>query len=238
MISELGPYLILLGAIWVASIGVPIPEDIALLTGGVACYYGKAHLAIMIPLALFAVLSGDVFIFYLGRRWASNLLEHRMVRWLAKPEQVETLRSHFRNHELKTVFVARFLPGLRAVVFLIAGATKMRMGRFLTANGSAAMISVPTLVVVGYVFGHSFDRVKQEVREIEHVIVFVLGGAVAVWLLWHFYSRAARAREASRLVQVAEGKPTVPNAGRAASEPGGKASEPSDGAADSTMERA
>ena len=235
MLSEFGPYLILLGAIWVASIGVPIPEDIALLTGGVACYYGKAHVAIMIPLALFAVLSGDLFIFYLGRRWASNLLEHRMVRWLAKPEQVETLRSHFRSHELKTVFIARFLPGLRALVFLIAGATKMRLGRFLAANGSAALISVPTLVVVGYVFGHSFDRVKQEVREIEHVIVFALGGAVAVWLLWHFYSRAAKAREASRLVQVAEGKGAAPTSGRSATEPLDRASAelPADSKADS-----
>ena len=80
MFSGMGPYLALLVAIWIASMGVPIPEDIALLGGGLACYLDKAEIVPMILVGMFAVLSGDLFIFYLGHRWASNLLEHRMTR--------------------------------------------------------------------------------------------------------------------------------------------------------------
>jgi membrane protein DedA with SNARE-associated domain len=193
--------LALLGAIWIASVGVPIPEDIALLGGGLACYLGKAEIAPMILMGMFAVLSGDLFIFYLGHRWASNLLEHRMSRKLATPERVAKLRVKFHEHQLKTIFLGRFLPGVRALVFLTAGAMKISVWRFLAMNGLAAAISVPVFVVLGYVFGHSYDKLKVRVEEIKYIIVFVLIGIAIMWVLWLTYSRSARVRETERLLK-------------------------------------
>ena len=201
MFTGLGPYLALLGAIWIASVGVPIPEDIALLGGGLACYLGKANLVPMILMGMFAVLSGDLFIFYLGHRWASNLLEHRMTRKLATPERVARLRVKFHEHQLKTIFLGRFLPGVRALVFLTAGAMKISVWKFLAMNGLAALISVPVFVVLGYVFGHSYDKLKAQVAEIKYVIVFVLIGIAIIWVLWLSFSRSARVRETERLIK-------------------------------------
>lgn len=201
MFAGMGPYLALLGAIWIASVGVPIPEDIALLGGGLACYLETARLLPMIAVGMFAVLSGDLFIFYLGHRWASNLFEHRMTRKLATPERVEKLRIKFHEHQLKTIFLGRFLPGVRALVFLTAGAMKISVWRFLAMNGLAALISVPLFIVLGYVFGHSYDKLKERVAEIKYVIVFVLIGISIIWVLWLTYSRSARIREAERLLK-------------------------------------
>ncbi len=181
--------------------GVPIPEDIALLGGGLACYLDKAEIVPMILVGMFAVLSGDLFIFYLGHRWASNLLEHRMTRKLATPERVAKLRVKFHEHQLKTIFLGRFLPGVRALVFLTAGAMKISVWKFLAMNGLAALISVPVFVVLGYVFGHSYDKLKAQVAEIKYVIVFVLIGIAIIWVLWLSYSRSARVRETERLIK-------------------------------------
>lgn len=197
----LAPYLTLLGAIWVASVGVPIPEDIALVAGGIACFTGAAKLWIMIPVAMFAVLSGDLFIFYLGHRWAANLLEHRMTRHLASPDRVAKLKVKFHEHQIKTIFVGRFLPGVRALVFLTAGAMKINVWKFLLVNGCAALISVPVFVVLGYLFGHSYYRIRSEFAEVEHFIVFVLVGIAIIWVLWLAYSRSAKAREADTLLR-------------------------------------
>lgn len=201
MFSDSGPYLAVLFAIWIASVGVPIPEDIALLGGGLACYLGKAKLLPMIAIGMFAVLSGDLFIFYLGHRWASNLLEHRMTQKLATPERVAKLRVKFHEHQLKTIFLGRFLPGVRTLVFLTAGAMKISVWKFLMMNGIAALISVPLFVTLGYVFGHSYDKLKAQVAEIEHVIVFVLIGIAIIWVLWLAYSRSARVKETEKLLK-------------------------------------
>lgn len=200
MLDGFGPYLGVLIAIWIASTGVPIPEDIALIGGGVACYWGDAHLHFMIPLAMFAVLSGDSFIFCLGHHWASSLLEHRMVRWLATPDRLAALKAQFDRHQLKTVFIARFLPGARVMAFLTAGAMGMRYWKFLSINGLAALISVPVFVSLGYVFGHSYEKLKANVADIEHVIVLAAIVVGVAWILWLAYARSARVREAERLI--------------------------------------
>jgi len=206
--EALEPYFAVLIAIWIASAGVPVPEDIALIGGGVACYFGTADLALMIPVGMFAVLSGDLFIYYLGHRWASGLLEHRMVRWLATPERLDLLRSQFNRHQLKTVFVARFMPGVRALAFLTAGAMRMKVWKFLMINGLAALISVPTFITLGYLFGHSYEKLKKHVADVEHVIVLIGISVVAVWIFWLAYSRKAKAREAERLLD--KKRPRVP----------------------------
>lgn len=201
MYLTLAPYLTLIGAIWIASLGVPIPEDIALVGGGIACASQSAELFLMIPTAMFAVLSGDLFIYFLGHRWAANLLEHRMTRHLASPDRVAKLKLKFHEHQMKTIFVGRFLPGVRALVFLTAGAMKINVWKFLLVNGCAALISVPAFVLLGYLFGHSYLRVRSRFAEVEHFVVFVLVGIAIVWVLWLAYSRSARAREADALLR-------------------------------------
>jgi membrane protein DedA with SNARE-associated domain len=201
LFGGLGPYLALLGAIWIASVGVPIPEDIALLGGGFACYQGYARVLPMILVAMFAVLSGDLFIFYLGHRWASNLLEHRMTRKLATPDRVAKLKVKFHEHQLKTIFIGRFLPGVRALVFLTAGAMKISVWKFLLMNGLAAAISIPVFVILGYVFGKSYDKLTSHVADIKHIAIFVLIGIAIMWVLWLAYSRSARVRETEQLLK-------------------------------------
>jgi membrane protein DedA with SNARE-associated domain len=199
-------YVIVLLWLWAASIGLPIPEDIALLTGGFWCYQsnsdysGFPDVLIMIGVALFGVLSGDLFIFFLGHRWAASLLDHRMTRRMATPERMAALRRQFLRHQLKTVFVGRFLPGMRTLVFLTAGAMKMRLWKFLLVNGGAALVSVPLFVGLGYLFGHSFETVKKSVKHYEHIAVIVALVGLCLWLLWHSYARSARDREARALL--------------------------------------
>lgn len=155
----------------------------------------------MIMVAMFAVLSGDLFIFYLGHRWASNLLEHKLAQRLATPDRVAKLRIKFHEHQLKTIFVGRFLPGVRALVFLTAGAMKISVWKFLLMNGLAAAISVPVFVILGYVFGHSYDKVKEHVAGAKHIAIFVIIGIGIMWILWLAYSRSARIRETETLLE-------------------------------------
>lgn len=193
-------YLTVIGGIWLAAIGFPVPEDVALLTGGYLCHQGYAKLSLMIPIAYAAVLSADVFVYVLGRRWASNLLDHRLTRRLASPERMARLKQHFLHHQLKTVFVGRFLPGLRMLVLLTAGAVHMRPWKFLVINGIAISASVPVFIGLGYAFSHSFAHLTERMTEIRHLLIFLVCLAAAIWITWHFYSKKAMQREEERLI--------------------------------------
>jgi len=194
------PYLALVVYIGLASVGVPMPEDVGLLLAGLACYLGRAEIEFMIPLAMGSILCGDTLIYFLGRRWGTHLLEHRFARRLATEVQIEGIRRQFRRHELKTIFIARFLPGLRALVFLTAGAVRIKFWRFLAANGAAAMLSVPALVLLGYLFGHSFDRLKEQVTDIKHAVVIAGIIGAGIYITWHTFAKSAKEKEAKRLL--------------------------------------
>lgn len=194
------PYLALVVYIGLASVGVPMPEDVGLLLAGLACYLEKAEIELMIPLAMGSILCGDTFIYCLGRRWGTHLLEHRFARRLATEAQIEGIRRQFLRHELKTIFIARFLPGLRALVFLTAGAVRIRFWRFLGANSAAALVSVPALVVLGYLFGHSFDRLKEQVTDVKHAVIIAVAVGAVLYVTWHTFARSAKEKEAKRLL--------------------------------------
>jgi membrane protein DedA with SNARE-associated domain len=157
-----------------ASFGVPIPEDIPLLTGGYLCHIGRASVPIMILTGVTGVLIGDVFLFTIGRRFGHHIVEHRFMRRLVNPRRLLMAEQLFARHGVKILFVGRFLPGLRPMIFMAAGVLSVRPLVFVCVNGSAACLSVSLLVMLGKVFGGSLDQIKSDVRLATHAFAVIL----------------------------------------------------------------
>jgi membrane protein DedA with SNARE-associated domain len=186
MSYEQWPYLGVLAVLIAASLGLPLPEDIPLLTGGYLCHKGQAALPAMIAVGLLGVLSGDIMLFNVGRRLGHRVVRHRFLRRLVNPRQLLMAEELFARHGVKIIFAGRFLPGLRPMIFMAAGVLRVRPAVFVLVNGTAACISVPSLVILGYVFGGSLDQIKRDVRLASHaigiaLIVVALVGA-GIWL--------------------------------------------------------
>jgi membrane protein DedA with SNARE-associated domain len=93
------------------------------------------------------------------------------------------VRAYFRKFGSKVIFVARFLPGLRFSIFLSAGTLRLRPSVFLIYDSLAALISVPALVYLAWIFGEHIDHVIAWARRSEYgilVIVLVVVGWFAV----------------------------------------------------------
>lgn len=169
-LSYSGIFLVLLAA----GFGAPMPEDIPLLTAGILCHVGAAKLRFMLPVALAGVLIGDVTLFALGRRFGDHILEHRFSRRVFRRSTLNRAKQRIRDHGAKIILAARFTPGARAITFTTAGVVGIPWWKFLAVNGSAAMLSVPTLVLIGYMFGEHGERALHYVRGFEYVIVTAL----------------------------------------------------------------
>jgi membrane protein DedA with SNARE-associated domain len=180
------PYLTVWLVLVLASFGLPIPEDIPLLTGGYLCHTGRAWMPVMIAVGMIGVLTGDIMLFAMGRRFGHHIVEHRFLRRVVNPSRLLAAERMFARHGVKILFIGRFLPGLRAMIFMAAGVLKVRPIVFVAVNGSAASISVPTLVILGYIFGGSLEHIKHDVRVATHSIaaaVMVIGLiAGGIWL--------------------------------------------------------
>lgn len=184
------PYACVLTLLVMASFGLPIPEDIPLLTGGWLCHRGLAVLPAMIVVGMIGVLTGDIVLFTMGRRFGHHIVEHRFVRWMVNPRRLLLAERLFEHHGIKIIFVGRFLPGLRAMIFLGSGVLRVPFWKFILVNGLAACISVPTLIVLGKIFGAQFDRLKSDVRMVTNVVGLLALVAIVAGVGLYFHRRS------------------------------------------------
>ena len=180
--SGQAPYVIILGIFVLSGFGVPLPEDVPLLAAGYLAGTGTVNPWIMFPLCFLFIIGSDMIVYGLGRRYGHHVPRLPLLkRLLTEPRLARTERM-LHQHGGKFIFFARFLPGLRTPAFFTAGIFKLPWWRFMLYDGSAAMLSVPLLLGLGYAFSDHIDLVAERVRQGSYGVagLLMLGIAVAV----------------------------------------------------------
>lgn len=193
--SGVGAYALVLTVLLLCGVGVPLPEDVALITGGFLVYKGAAQLPIMIGVAFIGILGGDTFAFLLGRHLGTHLSERWPLRYIVTPTKRRKVEKLFARYGEKIIVAARFMPGVRAVTYFIGGAARMRYRRFITFDGMAATASAPIFVGLGFLFGDNIDGLVQRVRRGQLTVLLLIAGAIALLYLGRYVWQRTRPRD-------------------------------------------
>jgi membrane protein DedA with SNARE-associated domain len=177
-LTYIGLFLTLLAA----GLGVPIPEEIPIVTAGVLSHAAVVRWWGALPICLVGVLSGDVVLHWAGRHWGERITEWRPVRWILSPAREARLKAGYRQHATKIIFVARHVMGLRAAAFITAGIAGVPFWRFLLADGLAALARVPLAFGLAFVFADRVHTVLADVRRVERWLALAALAAAAAWL--------------------------------------------------------
>ncbi len=223
-------YVALAGVLIFAGMGLPIPEDIPLVLSGYMCSEKHSpiryvmvdsdndgvkdlevdngrkvpRVSFMILAGLVGVLIGDSIVFTIGRHGIEgDRFVARHLRKVMHTRRREKVERHFAKHGNMTVFVGRFMPGFRSIVFAFAGLSKMSYVRFLLIDGLAAFISVPVFIFLGYHFAGEFTGLLFWIDRIKHILLPIL---IAVAVLGIFFYLRRRNRQ-PRELEVAVGSP-------------------------------
>ena len=172
--------------------GVPIPEDITLVTGGVISGLGQANAHMMVLVGMLGVLAGDGLMFVAGRVWGHRILDFKPVARVMTPKRYAQVQEKFDKYGNWVLFVARFLPGLRTAVFVTAGISrKVSYTRFILMDGLAALVSVPVWIYLGEYGAHNIDWLMAKMHSLQSGIFTVLG-ILAVVLAWFWWKKRQR----------------------------------------------
>ncbi len=173
--------------------GLPMPEDIVLVTGGVlawlsspleeATFAGMIRdqgLLTMVAVGLAGILAGDSVIYLAGRRFGVRVADFRPLRRMITPEKLQLVERKIRRRGNIVVVFARFLPGLRAPTFFAVGHARMPYWEFLMFDGAAALVSAPLWICIGFYFGSNIQEAARHASRFGHyilaaVLVVVLG---------------------------------------------------------------
>jgi membrane-associated protein len=184
-------------------VGAPLSEELIILTGGLMVAQGGANLPVMAVAAYVGIVAGDTALYRIGRSLGPKVFSHPKLSKMLTPARLGVLQKMFARRGAVAVFLARFLPGLRAPAFLLAGATGLPYRRFLLADAAAAWIPAMGMTWLGFRFG------PQVLVEVQGGLRWLLFAAVvvAVGVLGVRWGRRRAAMRASRVVQAPEGEP-------------------------------
>jgi membrane protein DedA with SNARE-associated domain len=186
----------------ICGFGVPIPEDITLVAGGVISGLGYTNEHWMFAVGMAGVLVGDATMFLLGRFYGNTLLQWPLIARVVTPERFVAVQAKFEKYGVWVLFVARFLPGLRSPIFITAGVTRrVPFWRFLLMDGLAALISVPVWVYLGFLGASNRDWLLTWVHRGQTGLLGLIGvsvvGGIAFW-----WMKRRRKQQAAALVHA------------------------------------
>ncbi|MEA2306259.1 MAG: hypothetical protein QOH43_3539 [Solirubrobacteraceae bacterium] len=150
--SQIG-YVALGALILGESAGLPLPGETALITAGGLVAAGHLALPIVIVVAALAAITGDTIGYWLGRRGGRALLLRDGLGATHRRHAVRRADRFFARYGLATVFFGRWVPGVRVVAALMAGASRMPWPRFAMANATGAFAWAATVASLAVLVG-------------------------------------------------------------------------------------
>jgi membrane protein DedA with SNARE-associated domain len=178
------------------NIGLPVPEETVLTIGGYLAWQGQLRFSIVVLVGIVSAIAGDNLGYWLGRRHGQRMLAYLMA---AAPGRVERMQRFVRNHGALSVFLARFVTGLRFMAGPLAGSTGLAPWRFFIANLLGAVIYAPIVVGVGYAvglgLGHRIEELRRAAGDAERFIwIGLIVAAIGTWIV---LARRARRRRSA-----------------------------------------
>ncbi len=175
------------------SAGLPLPgETVLLLASFLAYSEHELQLPWVIAVGTVASTLGGELGFVLGRHGGRPLIERYQNVFSIRAESLERGEQLFDRYGAITVFLARFMFGMRVLASLLAGALHMPWRRFALFNFLGAGVWVTAICSSGYLFGRHWSRLAQDLKRFDLVVAIV----VVVAGLWWWWRNRGR-REAS-----------------------------------------
>jgi len=151
-------YSVLFVAVFAHQIGLPVPGPLFLLAAGSLAATRKLGLIAALGLAVSACVMADWAWYEAGRRWDDRVL-HFIHRLAPDPDAAERRsRKNFARYGPQLLMVAKFVPGLDAVLPPLAGASGTSRLRFLSLDTLGAALYSAAYAGLGYVLSHDLDR--------------------------------------------------------------------------------
>ena len=156
-------------------LGVPIPAVPALLVMGALAGAGKVNAVLAVPLSVVASLLADLVWYALGRTQGARVLKLLCKISLEPDSCVRRTEDVFLRYGVRSLIIAKFVPGLSTVGPPLAGVVGVGVPRFAVYSALAALLWVLAWGGLGYLAGDALQRVADQSGR-----VGTAAGAIAV----------------------------------------------------------
>jgi membrane-associated protein len=176
-------YWTLFLALMLENAGLPLPGETVLLFASFLAFSEKQlSLPYIIVIGIAAATLGDNLGYSIGRRGGRPLLDRYAHLLRTGKEAIARGERLFRQYGSLTVFLARFIFGMRIIAGPLAGVLRMPWGRFVLFNFLGAATWVMVISLLGYTFGEHWAELAKTLGRVNMALAAV--AAYAGLMLW------------------------------------------------------
>lgn len=189
------PYLLFTGVILIligSSFGLPLPEEVVLLTAGMIANLSLAEAAelggsptvdpyLLSAICFLAVFGSDLLVFTLGRMYGISLLKKKPINRFLTENALDKVEKWTHQYGAFACCVFRFTPGIRFPGHFMCGALKISYPKFFLTDGVAALLTVPTQVLLLAFYG---DEILVQIKQFKIAFFSMLAVGFVCWIAW------------------------------------------------------
>lgn len=173
----------------------PLPSEIVVPPAAYMAAEGRMTMPLVVFFATLGSIIGAsanyVVSYYVGRPVIYKFVESRVGHMLLlNREKMEAAEKYFDRKGAVATLIGRLLPGVRHLISIPAGLSRMHYGRFVLYTAIGAAIWNVILALLGW-YLHSLvplSQLNEQVKLYERPILYglvALAGAIVVYLVYH-----------------------------------------------------
>lgn len=158
----------------------PIPSEVIIPLSGFVAAQGRLRLELVIAAGTAGSLLGTALWYAIGRRVGEHRLRHwieRSGKWLTlSPSDLDRAQQWFARHGRAAVLVGRVIPGVRTLISLPAGFSRMPMGEFFVFSAIGTLVWTTALAWAGMALQASYSVVGNYLNVVTNIVLVALAG--------------------------------------------------------------
>lgn len=195
LIGEYG-YPAVFAAAFLEVIFPPIPSEVIFPLVGFIAQNRGLGLETTIGMATVGALGstvGAVLIFYVSARVGRTAIMRFGKRVRISEQEIEKAERWFERYGSVAVFTARMIPGIREIISIPAGISRMNIAKFVGYTFAGSLLWCIILTLVGYYLGEAWRNFSDQLSSAFTIITLILIVAAAVAVAGFWYSKRRRA---------------------------------------------
>ena len=180
---------VVFGNVLVEQLGLPLPAIPTLVVAGALAASGKLSALAVFAVAVLACVIADVTWYIAGRHYGNRIMRILCGVSLTPDWCVSETQVRFERWGIKTLLVAKFVPGISLLAPPLAGAAGIGWLPFLLFNTGGGALWVAAGVGGGMLFGAQIESILTYLANFGSVAVVVIGALLAAYIAFKWWER-------------------------------------------------
>jgi len=164
---------------------IPFPSEIVLVPAGYLASKGDMDVSLILLASLLGSIGGALINYfgalYVGRKFLLRYGKYILI----SEETLDKMELFFKKHGAISTFTGRLIPGIRQLISIPAGLSKMNLKVFIFYTSLGALIWSVILVALGYLIGENQELIKEYLSQIVTITLMCVAIITAFYIYNH-----------------------------------------------------